>query len=263
MPIDDLGAARAAQILLDHWKTVRTLSTLPPDCCPASRAEGYAIQRQMLSLSGRRAYGWKIAATSTAGQAHIGVDGPLAGHIHGTQVLPLGSDIPIADSLMKVAEVEFAFRMGRTLSPRTAPYTQSEVMSAVATLHPAIEIPDSRFQDFARVGAAHLVADNACADRFMLGLASPADWRDLNLAEFQVEVSVSGQERVIGLGSNVLGDPRTALTWLVNELSQYGMSLDEGQVVTTGTCAIPIPVKPGIRIAADFKTLGSIEANFV
>ena len=34
-------------------------------------------------------------------------------------------------------------------------------LAAVATLHPAIEVPDSRYDDFTRVGAPQLIADNA------------------------------------------------------------------------------------------------------
>lgn len=260
--LDHAGIHQAAAMLLDCWRGRQTLPQLPAGCRPTSRAEGYAIQRELLQLSGNRRYGWKIAATSTAGQSHIGVDGPLAGMIHNAQVLLEGSDVPIAASLMKVAEVEFAFRMGATLTPRERPYSNSEVMSAVASLHPALEIPDSRYRDFARAGAAQLIAENACADRFMLGKHSPDSWRSLNLAEHTVNIRVTGREPLTGIGRNVLGDPRIALTWLVNELSTNGFALEAGQVITTGTCSIPIPVEPGVRIEADYGVLGQITALF-
>ena len=63
--------------------------------------------------------------------------------------------------------------------------------------------------------------------------------------------------------TDVLGDPRTALTWLVNELSRHGIALEAGDVVTTGTCVVPIPVEPGVTIDADYGVLGSIRASFV
>ena len=136
--LDHAAIHQAAAMLLDCWRGQQTLPQLPPECRPTSRAEGYAIQREMLRLSGNTRYGWKIAATSTAGQSHIGVDGPLAGMIHSAQVLAEGSDVPIANSLMKVAEVEFAFRMGATLAPRAQPYSNSEVMHDAST-HPRSE----------------------------------------------------------------------------------------------------------------------------
>lgn len=262
MALDETSIADAAQRLLEHWMTARVMTQLPDYCSPTTRAEGYAIQSAMLRASGRRNYGWKIAATSKAGQSHIGVDGPLAGRIHHTQVIESGADVPIATSLMKVVELEFAFRMSQTLAPRQAPYTVEEVMAAVASLHPAIEIPDSRLSQFARVGAAQLIADNACADRFMLGAPCSPAWRSLDLASHRVSVTVSGHATVEGVGSNVLGDPKIALCWLANELSRHGMALEAEQVVTTGTCVVPIAVGAGVSIAADYGTLGRIGARF-
>lgn len=262
MALDETAVADAAQRLLEHWMTARTMTELPEHCSPSTRAEGYAIQSAMLRASGRRSYGWKIAATSKAGQSHIGVDGPLAGRIHHTQVMDEGTDIPISTSLMKVVELEFAFRMSQTLDPRQTPYTVDEVMAAVASLHPAIEIPDSRLSRFAQVGAAQLIADNACADRFMLGSPCPPAWRSVDLASHRISVTVSDRATVEGVGSNVLGDPRIALCWLANELSQQGLALETGQVVTTGTCVVPIPVAAGVSVTADYGSLGSIGAHF-
>ena len=57
-------------------------------------------------------------------------------------------------------------------------------------------------------------------------------------------------------------DPRVALVWLVNELSRLNLTLRAGQVVTTGTCLVPLPINPGDRVACDFGTLGSVEVSF-
>ena len=67
----------AASLLWEHWQAGRRIPGLPASCRPVRRAEGYAVQAEVLAVSGRSPYGWKIAATSAAGQAHIGVDGPL------------------------------------------------------------------------------------------------------------------------------------------------------------------------------------------
>ena len=261
--INDRAVLDAAALLLNCWQSHTTLPELPERCRPDSRAEGYAIQRAMLAMSGRRLFGWKIAATSAAGQSHIGVDGPLAGMLHDTQILQEGVPVPISASLMKVAEIEFAFRMACPLPPRGEPYTVTEVMHAVGSLHPAIEIPDSRYDNFVRAGAAQLIAENACADRFILGAASPEAWRSIDLAAHTVAISVSGRSPLVGIGQNVLGDPRIALTWIANELCAHGMALEAGQVITTGTCAIPISVTPGVAIEADYGPIGRMTARFV
>ena len=65
-----------------------------------------------------------------------------------------------------------------------------------------------------------------------------------------------------GRGANVLGGPLIALTWLANELSRQGIALAQGQIVTTGTCCVPIPVGPGDVVTGDYGSLGTIEVAF-
>jgi 2-keto-4-pentenoate hydratase len=161
-------------------------------------------------------------------------------------------------NFMAVAEPEFAFRMRTTLKPRAAAYGVEEVLAAVGALHLAIELPSSRFLDFARVGAAQLIADNACAHQFLLGPAVGQDWRGIDLGRHPVIGTVAGRLEHQGSGGAVLGDPRTALTWLVNELSTLGLPLEAGRIVTTGTCTVPLPIAPGDEVRADYGPLGAL-----
>ena len=246
----------AADLLYAAWQAGDAIEALPAAIRPATRAEGYAVQALLERRSAAPLAGWKIAATSAAGQAHIGVDGPLAGRLLAERVLPSGASVPLGRNRMRVAEVEFAFRFGCDLPPRAAPYTVEQVMAAVATLHPAIELPDSRYADFVHAGAPQLIADNACAHWFVLGPATAAGWRGLDLARHQVTGDATGQPTVHGSGANVLGDPRVALAWLVNELSGLGIVLRAGQVVTTGTALIPIAIAPGMTVRADLGAIG-------
>jgi len=260
--MDSAAVQLAAQTLLAHWRSGARIAALPEACRPRTRAEGYAVQRAVQALSGQVLFGWKIAATSSAGQAHIGVDGPLAGRILSDRVPPHGSVVSCDGNLMRVAEPEFAFCIARDLPPRGEPYSVTEVTAAVGSLHPAIEVPDSRYQDFARVGAAQLIADNACAHYFILGPAATIPWQELDLVTFRVHAEVSQRYRRDGRGANVLGDPRLALTWLANELSSLGETLGAGQIVTTGTCMTPLEIEPGDHVIADFGVLGRVEVTF-
>jgi 2-keto-4-pentenoate hydratase len=260
MDIDQ--AKEASALLLRHWREGTVVDALPPALRPADRAEGYRIQAVLEEHSAHPLRGWKIAATSIAGQRHIGVDGPLAGRLMAEMVHADGATLPFGANRMRVAEAEFAFRMARDLPPRAAAYAQDEVMGAVAALHTAIEVPDSRYADFARVGAAQLIADNACAHQFVLGPEAPPLWRGLDLAAHRVIGRVSGGLEREGIGANVLGDPRIALTWLVNELSRHGITLAAGQFVTTGTCLVPMEIGPGDTVSADYGVLGQATLRF-
>jgi 2-keto-4-pentenoate hydratase len=259
--MDNRAAEQAARIIWNTWQANDRVDGLPADCRPTNRQEGYKVQSEVARLSGQALFGWKIAATSQAGQKHIGVDGPLAGRLLENRAFESGARIPMVNNLMKVAEAEFAFRMARDVPPRASAYLMDEVLDAVASLHTAIEIPDSRYREFAKVGAAQLIADNACASYFVLGPATGTDWRRHDLAEHPVSAWVNGNLVREGKGANVLGDPRLALTWIVNELSVVGETLRAGNVVTTGTCLVPVEIAPGDHVVADFGLFGRTEAQ--
>ncbi|PJG53908.1 hydratase [Bradyrhizobium forestalis] len=259
--LDENQIAAASHVLVKHWRDGTKLDALQAPLRPRSRAEGYAIQAALERQSSGTLFGWKIAATSEAGQKHINVAGPMAGRIMNDTVIADGGTASMKGNEMRVGEPEFAFRMGRDLPPRATPYTVEEVLAAVGTLHPAIEIPDSRFVDFAGAGEAQLIADNACAHLFVLGAATSADWRAIDLVEERPQVTLRG-ERYIGHGKNVLGDPRIALAWLANELRGLGITLRAGEVVTTGTCHPPLAIQAGDHLAADFGVLGKVSVGF-
>jgi 2-keto-4-pentenoate hydratase len=258
--LDKDQTAVAAKTLHDHWQAGTKIGDLDLSLRPRDRAEGYAIQAAMERYGSP--FGWKIAATSEAGQMHINVAGPLAGRIFAERVIADGGTASMAGNAMAVAEPEFAFRMGRSLPPRPTPYSVEDVLAAVDTLHPAIELPDSRFADFVKAGEAQLIADNACAHLFVLGAATAADWRAVDLVEQRPIVTLRGQ-RFVGYGGNVLGDPRVALAWLANELRGLGVTLKAGEVVTTGTCHPPLPIQSGDMFEADFGIFGKVSVALI
>ena len=253
--------AAASRVLQGHWRAGTKLGDLEPSMRPRDRLEGYAIQAELEHTSGAKPFGWKIAATSDAGQKHINVAGPMAGRILAETVIADGGTASMAGNEMRVAEPEFAFRMRVDLPPRAAPYMVDDVLNAVATLHPAIEIPDSRFAECVKAGEAQIIADNACAHLFVLGAPTEANWRALDLVEEKPEIILRGRQYV-GHGRNVLGDPRIALTWLANELRELGLTLRAGEVVTTGTCHPPLPIQSGDQVAADFGLIGKVSVGF-
>ncbi len=267
--LDHDAISAAATLLWRHWTAGTRIPQLPEYCRPADRSDGFAIQAAVAALSGQRVIGWKIAATSLVGQAHIGVDGPLAGRLLSSRVMTITRDrsAPAPTSLdgnaMRVAEAEFAFRLRASLPARERVYGVQEVLDAVESMHPAIEIPDSRYDDFAHVGAPQLIADTACACWLFVGEATTADWREQDLAAHVVETFLNNRAAERGLGANVLRDPRLALTWLANELRTYGRGLTAGDLVTTGTCITPVAIAPGDRFRVDFGEFGSLQVDLV
>src|SRR5256886_12719472 len=132
--------AAASQMLHDHWRAGTKLSALDDWCRPGNRDEGYAIQAAIERYSTTHLFGWKIAATSEAGQKHINVAGPMAGRILAETVIADGGTASMAGNEMRVAEPEFAFRMRVDLPARSAPYSVQQVLAPAHTLHPPTEI---------------------------------------------------------------------------------------------------------------------------
>ena len=254
---------QVARLIWESWNTGQVIPYLPDHLMPNTRADAYKIQAYYQIFSGKPIFGWKIAATSRAGQQHIGVDGPIAGRLLHERVFDPDVPLLFGSNRMAVAEAEFAFRMKDTLISRVEEYSKSEVMLAVDTLHSAIENPNSRFEYFSKMGDKQLIVDNACAHELIIGPAMCDSWRTMDLSKHRVLISVGGQPSIEGDGSNVLGDPRIALTWLVNELSRNGINLTAGETVTTGTCVTPITIQPGDLVTADYGSLGLLKMSFL
>lgn len=249
---------RASETIWRLWQAGEVIEALPLDVRPTSRRDGYSTQAGLERFSSAPRAGWKIAATSIAGQRHIGVDQPLAGRLFAERLVQDGATVSLASNRMRVAEPEFAFRFARDVSPRGRSFDVAEVMAAVGDLHLCLELPDSRFRDFAAVGGPSLIADNACTCDLVVGARVEANWRALDLAAHPVTAQVGARYARDGIGSNVLGDPRLALAWLVNEVTALGVTLNAGELVTTGTCVIPLEIQPGDEVVADFGVLGRI-----
>lgn len=257
-----MNARLAAEVLWEAWSSARPLPALPDELRPADLEQGYAIQRALDDLAGPPA-GWKIAATSPAGQAHLGVTGPMVGRLYQRQSRQSGAALSVAGMQMRSAEPEFAFRFGADLSqpPGGDELTLDDVLGAVDALVLAVEVPDSRYADFASVGVPSLVADAMCGGHFVLGPVID-EWPELELPAQRARLIVGDQEVSSGTGAAVLGDPRAALAWMANQVLARGWELRAGDVVLTGASAAPIEVKAGDVVLAEFDGLGTVEVAF-
>ncbi len=260
--MDASEAEEAAQMIWGAWSAGEVIPELPEGCRPMNDAEGHQVQAVLARIARQDTEGWKIAATSQAGQQHINVPGPMAGRLLAKFVRPDGAELDLSSNRMGVMEAEFVFRFGKNIPVQDAPYSPAEVLEAVDQLRLGIEIPDSRYIDFTRVGSAQLLADNACASWMVLGPEVTADWREQDLANHEVHVFKNGDAVAQGVGRNVLDGPLKALTWLVNDLQQRKQMLYRHQFVTTGTCVTPVPIAPGDTVVADFGEFGQMQTTF-
>src|SRR5258708_37986292 len=112
--------AAASQTLHDHWRAGTKLHGLEASLRPRDRAEGYAIQARIENYTTKTLFGWKIAATSEAGQRHINVDGPMAGRILPETVIPDAGTAPMAGEVKRGAAAQMALAAQRDVPPPPA-----------------------------------------------------------------------------------------------------------------------------------------------
>ena len=252
---------RAAETLWRAWTSGPPLDALAPELRPSTEAEGYAVQRALDELAGPTT-GWKIAATSKAGQDHLGANGPLVGRLYETEHRPSGSVLSVRAMRMRSAEPEFGFVLARDLNGGRGGLAVDDVLAAVGSMVLAVEVPDSRFVDFKKVGLPSLIADGMCGGHFITG-RSIENWHSLDLREQTARLVCNGDERSAGRGADVMGDPRSALAWMANEVLGHGWPLRAGDIIITGASAPPIPVQAGDELEAVFDDLGAVTARFV
>ena len=224
---------KAAELIWNSWKSGNKIKSIPSKLAPQNRLEAYKIQENLEALSKSEMLGWKIAATSLDGQKHIGVNGPLAGRVLSNKTFKPGASLALGHNKMAVAEPEFAFKISLTLEPKNKLYIPEEVNKFIEDLHLAIELPDSRFEDFSKVGELNLIADNACAHQFVISSPIKFEWQNIDLSQHRVRIYNNKYLSHDGVGSNVLGGPLIALTWLINEMSQNNITIQKGMIIST------------------------------
>ncbi len=252
---------RAAEIIRHCWSREDVVDYVKADLWPDTAEEGYAVQAAVAGLRREEVAGWKIAATAIAGRQHINVDRPLAGRLYRSICYEDGVSLPFGRNRMAVAEAEFVFTLGSDLPPKTSPYTMPEVAACIESLHPGLEFPDSRFRDFTLPGTAGLIADNACAARFVLGDATRTDFDPYALGDHETALYVNEEQVTGGHGRDALDGPLNAMVWIANTLSDLGVGLVAGQFVTTGVTGLPWPIKPGDTVRAELGDFGSVSAT--
>jgi 2-keto-4-pentenoate hydratase len=241
------------------------LAALPDPVRPKSPEEAYACQDELIARYldhyGGTLIGYKIACTNVTAQQQLNVDGPFRGRLLSRFCHDSPAHLDTGDFFMRVVEAEFGFRMARDLPPVSRSRTRDEIADAIEGVIPAIEIVDSRFDDWTTIGAPSLIADNACNAAWVKGPLL-AEWRDIDLAAQPVRVIVKGRVEREGAGSNVLGHPLNAMEWLVNSLAARRAGLKAGQYVTTGVTTVVYMGERGDSITADLGPVGTASVSF-
>lgn len=208
---------------------------------PLSLQDAYKIQSihfEAELASGKSPCGYKMGLTSRAKQIDVNVFEPIRGYLLRDMEIvgPLTPDRFVQPR----CEPEVAVILRSKLK---APLSVRDVIPALSAIVPAIEVLDSRFENY-RFSIAEVVADNCSAAGFVLGktnLLSQA--KELSL--MGVVVKKNGQIVETGVPAAVLGDPLLSVVSLVQSLTEDGREVEPGQVILTGGITASVPFSKG------------------
>ena len=208
--------------------------------------DAYQISRIMLShrtkSDGEVVVGKKIGVTSAAVQEMLGVFQPDFGFLTNAMAYANNAEIPVAGNMISPrAEGEIAFRLKSTLTGTEN--TEADVLAATESIIPCFEIVDSRIENW-QIAIQDTIADNASCGVYVLGDAE-IDPHATDLPNIKIDVSKNGEPLSTGLGSAVQGNPLTAVAWLANTLGAYGIALEAGEVILSGSLVPLEPVQAG------------------
>jgi 2-keto-4-pentenoate hydratase len=227
---------------------------------PLSVEDAYELQTEYISQVGWPVCGWKVGATSKAGQNALRIEEPIAGPIFEPCLHSSGAMVQTPKNAMRILEPEFSFLLARDLRPKEHEYSIADVRTAIDGVAGAIEIVDSRFDRHFDVGIGWTIADGSANHGFIPGKLE-RNWQDLDLDSHPTQLSINGEKVAEGSGKNVIGGPLGILCWLCNHLISRDLYLKAGDWVSTGLTTKVVAANPGDEAEADFDELGKVSVS--
>ena len=228
--------------------------------------DGYAVSRAWVKMKiaqGRVVRGHKIGLTSRAMQQSSQIDEPDFGTLLDDMFFQAG-DIPANRFIAPRVEVELAFVLKRKLEGPDIGIEQ--VLDATEYVQPAIEIIDSRIEQFDRHTRVmrkvqDTISDNA-ANAGIVMAGRKVQPREVDLPWVGAILRQNGVVEETGLAAGVQGHPAIGVAWLAMKLAPWGESLEVGQTVLAGSFTRPVLAKTGDVFDADYGPLGRFEFRF-
>ncbi len=221
-----------------------------------SLADGYRIQRASMARRfsrGETLVGMKMGLTSRAKMEQVGVHSPIYGHLTSRMQRSDGTKLSHARHVHPRVEPEIAFILNQELR---GPVTAAQAMLAVGGVVAALEIIDSRYENF-KFNLVDVVADNGSSSKFLLGdtIVSP---RDIDVSNLGMVMEVNGKVDKIGSSAAIYEHPARSLAALANILSELDEQLYPGQIVLCGASTAAVALSPGDRVRLRVDGLGTV-----
>jgi 2-oxo-3-hexenedioate decarboxylase len=219
------------------------------DIAAAYEIQAHAIARRL--GRGERRIGMKMGLTSRAKMVQVGVDQMCWGRLTDTMLLEEGGSLSYRRFIHPRIEPEVAFLMKGALAGRV---TGAQALAAVEAIAPAMEVIDSRYENF-KFALADVIADNSSSSALVVGA-----WQDArqDFSNLGVILEIDGQAAEIGSTAAILGHPLRSLVAAAHMVAEHGESLNPGDIVMAGGITAAPMLKPGMTVRNDIQNLGCV-----
>ncbi|MDR1731935.1 MAG: hypothetical protein LBR61_07555 [Synergistaceae bacterium] len=244
------GAFDAAAVSDAIYQAMKNDAPFPlADLPEAEKTEARAYEVQALlvnKLMSERQdtiVGYKGGMTAEAQMKRFGASNPASAPLFKSGFLEVtdpATPVKVKTFGGIMLETEFAFK---TAAPVTAPVKdEAELKKLIASVHPAIEVPQVRFTDMSKLGFFDLTAAVIGSRAFIIGKPQPVDGA---FDGMKVTLTRNGAVVNEGTGADALGSQWKTLLWLVNNVLAHGQKIEAGQYFLTGALGKMIPGEPG------------------
>jgi 2-oxo-3-hexenedioate decarboxylase len=240
---EKMHTARLAAKPLPQWSKENVIM---------SRNAAYQIQAQGIALresSGEKRVGLKMGLTSEGKRKQMNLDSPLYGELTDKMQIQNGGEFSISGLIHPKIEPEVAFLISQPLS---GVVTREQVLEACTGVAAALEILDSRYDQFKYFSMEDVIADNSSSSHFVVG-PWRKDFRELNLLNLELKMFVNGKLEQSGLSKEISNDPVQSVIQLCELLHSQGRSLPANSVVLAGaaTAAVPLSDQDEVLLTVD------------
>ena len=245
--------SQAATELLKRRSSAPQKNRLAAEIRPASLEDALAIQQQMIAQRPDKVAGWKCLLPLD--QDKVIVAPIFADTIQQSNQCKLFSDNKVAR-----IEPEIAFVFAKDLPAQQQDYNESEIDTAIASCHMALELIQSRFDKDSGAEFNELLADCLSNQGLFIG---PELSKSVAYAASKINLTVTQSSHVQEFaGQHPNLSAQKPLYWLINYLTKRGIDFKAGQAIITGSYAGVIEVNFEQKCEVEYHGIGKFQVEF-
>lgn len=246
--------ARYAETLDTAAREANATPQITPVDTEFSVTEAYQVQKLSVDrrLSrGERRIGVKMGLTSRAKMQQVGVDEVAWGRLTDAMLIEEGSAMSRARYVHPRVEPEVAFLMK---APLVGKVTAAAALAAVEAIAPAMEIIDSRYENF-KFALEDVIADNTSSSGLVIG-----SWHDprIDFSNLGVILEIDGEVVQVGSTAAILGHPIRSLVAAARLVAEAGEEINAGDIVMAGGITAAPNLAPGQTVRTTVQNLGAV-----